>query len=86
MGHTDTPYMLIDTAFGRLLKEQRSTSGFTQADLALRAGIAVSFISRMERGRACPTIDTLFRIANAFEVAPEDLVKRLSQISDETAG
>ena len=85
MGNTDTPYMLIDHAFGRLLKEQRSNSGFTQADLALRAGIAVSFISRMERGRACPTIDTLFRIANAFEVAPEDLVKRLRQITDEKA-
>jgi transcriptional regulator with XRE-family HTH domain len=85
MGQTDAPYMLIDTAFGRLLKEQRSICRFTQADLALRAGIAVSFISRMERGRACPTIDTLFRIAKAFEVAPEEIVKRLRQITDETA-
>jgi transcriptional regulator with XRE-family HTH domain len=73
----------IDVAFGKLLKEQRSKSGFTQADLALRAGVAGSFISRMERGLACPTIDTVFRIANAFDAPPEDLVKRLRQISEE---
>jgi len=76
----------IDVAFGRLLKEQRKVSKFTQADLALRAGIAKSFVSRMERGCACPTIDTVFRIANAFEVQPEALVKRLKLIYDEIDG
>ncbi len=75
----------IDVAFGRLLKEQRKTSRFTQADLALRSGIAKSFVSRMERGMACPTIDTVFRIANAFEVQPEAFVKRLRLIHDELA-
>jgi hypothetical protein len=39
----------------------------------------------MERGRACPTIETVFRIANAFEIHPEVLVKRLRQIADEKA-
>ena len=76
----------IDIAFGRLLKEQRKASQFTQADLALRAGIAKSFVSRMERGCACPTIDTVFRIANAFDVQPEALVKRLRLIYDELDG
>jgi len=75
--------MTIEIAFGKLLREQRAASQFTQADLALRAGIAASFVSRMERGQACPTIETVFRIANAFEVNPEDLVKRLRHIAEE---
>ena len=74
--------MQIDIAFGQLLKERRALCGFTQADLALRAGIAASFISRMERGRACPTVDTVFKLAYAFEEAPEELVKRLREIAD----
>ncbi len=78
--------LAIDVAFGRLLKEQRKISQFTQADLALRSGIAKSFVSRMERGLACPTIDTVFRIANAFEVQPEALVKRLRALHDELEG
>lgn len=76
----------IDVAFGRLLKEQRKISRFTQADLALRSGIAKSFVSRMERGLACPTIDTVFRIANAFDVQPEAFVKQLRLIHDELEG
>lgn len=75
--------LAIDVAFGRLLKEQRKISQFTQADLSLRSGIAKSFVSRMERGLACPTIDTIFKIANAFDVQPEALVKRLRLIHDE---
>ena len=78
--------LAIDVAFGRLLKEQRKISQFTQADLALRSGIAKSFVSRLERGLACPTIDTVFRIANAFDVPPEALVKRLRLIQDELEG
>jgi transcriptional regulator with XRE-family HTH domain len=86
MGNINSPFMQIDLAFGLLLKERRSLCGFTQADLALRSGIATSFISRMERGRACPTIDTVFKISNAFDVVPEDLVKRLREIVDESMG
>ncbi len=80
MGNFISPLMQIDLAFGQLLKELRALCGFTQADLALRAGIAVSFVSRMERGQACPTIETVFKLANAFDEAPEDLVKRLREI------
>lgn len=71
--------MRLEEAFGRLLKEQRSLKNLTQADLALGAGIAVSFVSRIERGAACPTIDTLFRLAGALDVPPEMLVSQLRE-------
>ncbi|TCP15964.1 helix-turn-helix domain-containing protein [Simplicispira metamorpha] len=71
--------MRLEEAFGRLLKEQRSLKNLTQADLALRSGIAVSFVSRMERCAACPTIDTLFKLARALDVPPEILVSQLRE-------
>ncbi len=77
--------MTLEVAFGKVLAEQRAISQFTQADLALRAGIAASFVSRLERGQTSPTIETIFRIANAFEMQPEDLVKRLRHNADENA-
>ena len=83
MGNFISLFMQIELAFGQLLKERRALCGFTQADLALRAGIAASFVSRMERGQACPTIETVFKLANAFDEAPEDLVKRLREIVKE---
>jgi len=43
----------------------------------------VGFVSLMERGLRSPSIDTIFRLANAFEVPPEDLVKRLRLNTDE---
>lgn len=72
--------MRLEEAFGRLLKQQRSLKNMTQADLALGSGIAVSFVSRIERGAACPTLDTLFRLARALDVPPEMLVSRLREL------
>ncbi|QTN29944.1 helix-turn-helix transcriptional regulator [Rhodoferax sp. AJA081-3] len=75
--------MTIESAFAKLLVEQRAVSQFTQGDLALRAGIAASYVSLMERGKRSPTIETIFKIALAFELQPEDLVKRLRLYTNE---
>lgn len=75
--------MTIESAFAKLLIELRAANQFTQADLALRAGIARSFVSLLERGQRSPTIETIFRIAQAFDLPPEDLVKRLRACMNE---
>ncbi len=77
--------MTIESAFAKLLVELRVANEFTQADLALRAGIARSFISLMERGQRNPTIETIFRIAQAVDLHPEELVKRLRLHASEKA-
>jgi DNA-binding XRE family transcriptional regulator len=43
----------------------------TQAQLAARAGVAQEEISRIERGRKSPTIDTYARIAAALGLQPQ---------------
>jgi DNA-binding XRE family transcriptional regulator len=43
----------------------------TQAQLAARAGVAQEEISRIERGRKSPTVDTYARIAAALGLQPQ---------------
>ncbi len=43
----------------------------TQAQLAVRAGVAQEEISRIERGRKSPTMDTFARIAAALGLQPQ---------------
>ena len=43
----------------------------TQAQLGARAGVAQEEISRIERGRKSPTIDTYARIAAALGLQPQ---------------
>lgn len=40
----------------------RQEQGISQRDLEMLSGIAQSAISRMERGTASPTLDTLFKL------------------------
>jgi transcriptional regulator with XRE-family HTH domain len=44
---------------GQLLREARKRHGVSQASLAVRAGTTQSAISRIERDRVSPTVETL---------------------------
>jgi len=44
---------------GQLLKEARGRHGVSQAQLAIRAGTTQSAISRIERDRVSPSVQTL---------------------------
>lgn len=44
---------------GELLKQARKRHGVSQARLAIRAGTTQSSISRIERDRVSPSVDTL---------------------------
>jgi DNA-binding XRE family transcriptional regulator len=43
----------------------------TQAQLAVRSGVAQEEISRIERGRKSPTMDTFARLAAALGLQPQ---------------
>jgi DNA-binding XRE family transcriptional regulator len=49
------------------LIERRIKQGLTQADLAQRMGTKQSAISRFESGSYNPTIDFLYKVANALD-------------------
>ncbi len=52
----------------------RLARGWTQADLAERAGIAVEVCGRLERGNVLPRADTLVRLAAALGVTTDALL------------
>ena len=53
---------------GEELRALRKAHGFTLKALAARSGKSISFISKIERGRARPSITALQDIAEALDV------------------
>lgn len=61
--------------FGEHLKEWRKERGWTQEELAGRAGVTQQAVSRVELGGE-PGIDVLTGLARAFKTTVEDLRQR----------
>ena len=61
---------------GNKVKQLRESNGLSQVDLAgkMKGQFDTTNISRIESGRANPTLFTLFRLAEALEVKLSDLV------------
>lgn len=57
------------------LKRIRKASGLTQMRLAEKSGVAQSFISDVEAGRAEPTLRTLRRLAAALGMPVSELLE-----------
>ena len=60
---------------GDKLKEARIRELLTQQELAEKSGVGVNTIIRIERNQVEPHGRTIRRLAEALEVAPEELVK-----------
>lgn len=65
----------IAKAFGVALRQARSRAGISQEELALRAEVDRTFVSRAERGERQPALTTVFLLAKALDVGANDLVK-----------
>jgi len=64
----------IVRAFAARLRELRHATGMTQSELARRAELTETYISRLERGGAAPGIDLVDRLAKALGAATTDLI------------
>jgi transcriptional regulator with XRE-family HTH domain len=63
---------------GRNLAALRERLGISQAELAKRANIDQSYISRMEAGRNDnPSLETLVKLASAFDMSAAELIAAL---------
>lgn len=60
--------------FGQRLVAARVSMGMSQASIARLAGIAPSYLSRIENGKIHPTVDMAARLAAALRVPLDDLV------------
>jgi transcriptional regulator with XRE-family HTH domain len=85
----------IKDALGKTIKFLRFRKGFSQADLAEKAGMSITFLSTVERGIKFPQPDILSKLAKALDVevfelfktdaVPTDSKKMMSQLSEDIA-
>ncbi len=77
----------IRLLFGLKLRQLRLDKGLSASDLAQRAGLSVSYITEIEKGRKYPKADKIQALATAMDVDYDSLVslklsKKLAPISD----
>ena len=67
----------INLEVGRNIQTAREQAGYTQDALSERMGITPNHLSAIERGERKPTLETLYRIANALGVNMSDIVREM---------
>jgi len=85
-----TAVMGVRKLFGMLgneLRKARERSELTQEQLALDANVDRTYISMLENNKKSPTVDMLFRICDAMDIAASDIIRRVERgDSDEPRG
>lgn len=75
----------IVARFGARLRELRTSRGLTQAQLAERAEVTLSYITRLEAGSYAPGIDLVQKLAAALGTSAADLLPAADQPPDAVA-
>lgn len=60
-------------AFGQRIRELRQAKGMTQEDLADRCGLFRTYMSRIETGKANPTLTMIHALADSIGVPVQAL-------------
>jgi transcriptional regulator with XRE-family HTH domain len=61
-------------ALGSRVRERRTALALSQAMLFEQTGVAVSYISQIERGRSNPSLDVMVALADALGVHVHELL------------
>jgi transcriptional regulator with XRE-family HTH domain len=71
-------------AFGPVLRKFRLSAKLTQEELAARLGYeTANYISCLEIGTRKPSVELLFKIADALNVKPSELIKLMEDIEQD---
>jgi len=71
-----------DNALGERLASFRKLNALTLEQVAERAALTKSYLSKLERGLSSPTIGTLLRLAKALDVSVDQLIGTSAQSSE----
>lgn len=78
---------MVDTVLvGKVIQKMRNIKGMSQEVLSGLAGLDRTHYSKIERGLRSPTINTIFRIAQALEIPPHELIKEIEAEISEQSG
>jgi len=70
---------MVVSLFGKVLRKLREAKKLSQEKLAELCDLDRTYISLLERGLRQPTISTLFKIADALDLPPSELVKKVEE-------
>jgi transcriptional regulator with XRE-family HTH domain len=60
--------------------------GISQEQLGLQIDSGRTYVSELERGRHSPTLNWLFRLAEALDFSPSELIRRVETLRTERSG
>ena len=70
-------------AFGIVISKLRVQKGLTQERMSGLACIARSHLVALENGEKTVRLDTLWRIADALEISPSELIREVEKTDNE---
>ena len=69
--------MTLAKVFGKVLKQRREFLNLSQEELAFEAGLHRTYISLLERGVKSPTLNVLFRLADALDIPASEFIQEI---------
>ena len=70
----------ISAIIGERIREFRTKQNLSQEELAFASEIHHAYIGKVERGEKCPTVETLYKVANGLKIP----LHKLLDIDSET--
>ena len=71
--------MLDAEIVGKVIQEYREKRGLSQEVVSGLADIGRTHLSAIERGVRKPTLETFFKIADALDILPSELMKLIEK-------
>lgn len=72
-----------EVKFYEVLKKLRQQSGMSQGEFGRKFGVDQQAVSKWERDKGYPAVDTLLKIANYFDVSLDNLVYQMREETQE---
>ena len=70
----------LSNQLGLTVQRLRNSHGLSLSDLARRSGVPKSNISHIERKETNPTLSTIWRLAHAFDISIESILRRAEDV------
>jgi transcriptional regulator with XRE-family HTH domain len=69
----------VAAAAGKILRRLRKEAGLSQEKLSFKATIQRNFVSEIELGQKQPSLFTIFKVAYALELEPQDFIRLVQE-------
>jgi transcriptional regulator with XRE-family HTH domain len=70
----------VEAIFGKVLRQIREERGLTQEKMAELADVDRTYIYRLENGLRSPSLDVIFRVADALKISPGAILDRVNRL------